>query len=68
MIGDVRAVDYLIPMLKDPEPVIRGAAAEALGNIGDSRAFAALSTSLADENAFVRAHTKDALQKLEPHG
>lgn len=68
MIGDVRAVGYLIPMLKDPEPPIRAAAAEALGNIGGSRAFTALSTSLADENAFVRANTKDALQKLEPHG
>ena len=66
MIGDVRAVDYLIPKLTDQEPLIRAAAAEALGNIGDSRAFAALSVSLTDENTFVRAVTKDALQKLEP--
>ena len=66
MIGDVGAVDYLIPMLKDLEPSIRAAAAEALGNIGDSRAFSALSTLLNDENTFVRANTKGALQKLKP--
>jgi len=67
MIGDVRAVEYLIPKLTDQEPSIRAAAAEALGNLGGSRAFAALSVSLTDENTFVRAVTQDALQKLEPH-
>jgi HEAT repeat protein len=68
MIGDVTAVDYLIPKLTDQDPSIRAAAAEALGNIGDSRAFAALSITLTDENTFVRATTKDALQKLESRG
>jgi HEAT repeat protein len=41
-IGDTRAVNTLIEMLRDPEMVARGFSAEALGKLGDRQAIPAL--------------------------
>ncbi len=42
LIGDRAAVDGLLAALRDPEPVVRARAAEALGQIGDARAAPAV--------------------------
>ena len=47
LIGDPLAVDPLLLALKDPEPVVRGRAAEALGQIGDARAAPAIAQMVA---------------------
>ncbi len=47
-IGDVRAVEPLIRLLKDEEASVRGAAVRALGEIGDERAVEPLIGMLSD--------------------
>ena len=47
LIGDRAAVDALLAALRDPEPVVRARAAEALGQIGDARAAPAVAAARA---------------------
>jgi HEAT repeat protein len=54
----------LIQALKDEEYMVRGRAAEALGNLGDTRAVEPLKSLLNDENAYVREVVEEALTKL----
>ena len=53
MIRDKAATDALIGALKDTDPVVRGYAATALGEIGDPRAKEALLAALRTEDASV---------------
>jgi epoxyqueuosine reductase len=60
---DVRAVPALERALGDSEPVVRGAAAWALGQIGGAVALTALKSRLCvEDNATVRAEIDGALQ------
>jgi len=60
---DVRAVPALERALADSEPVVRGAAAWALGQIGGAVALTALKSRLSvEDNATVRAEIDGALQ------
>jgi HEAT repeat protein len=54
LMGDVSAVDTLIPLLKDKDPRVRAAAAAALGRLHDPRALQPLIATLGDEDAGVR--------------
>ena len=61
--GDPEHVPALDRALADPEPLVRGHAAWALGRIGGRRARTALEARLAGEAApFVRAELQDALE------
>lgn len=60
--GDPAAVPALIALLADPEPLIRGHAAWALGRIGGRAVVAALAArTAAEEDAWVRAEIAAAL-------
>jgi len=63
-IGDHRAVEPLITVLKDKSFFGRKAAAIALGEIGDSRAVDPLIGALKDKNEDVRAATAQALGSI----
>jgi hypothetical protein len=54
-------VNPLIAALDDPDPVVRGQAAEVLGNIGDGRAVAPLTVALRDPDPYVRSDAAKAL-------
>ena len=58
-------ISQLIQQLKDPNPQVRGNAAEALGNLGDVSAVPALLEALKDEDSSVRASAAWALSILE---
>lgn len=62
-IGDVRAVEPLIRVLKDNKDV-REEAIHALGKIGDTRAVEPLIRALQDENSNVRGRAAEALGKI----
>jgi HEAT repeat protein len=57
---------------RDPDPQVRGYAAEALGQIGDEAAYAALSAASSDEGALLKGTVGDrarqALAALERRG
>lgn len=55
------AAQHIIPMLKDNEPQVRIAAAEALGKIGTEAAIDALITAFADDELLVYDAAKKAL-------
>lgn len=60
--GDARAVPPLIESLGDPEPLVRGAAAWALGRFDDSRAARALQSRMElEDNADVLSEIRAAL-------
>jgi len=62
MIGDIRAVEPLINVLKDDNKWwVREKAAEALGMIGDTRAVEPLIAALKDNNNGVRLYAMQAL-------
>jgi epoxyqueuosine reductase len=67
-LGDVRAVPELIVALRDPtDPVVRGHAAWALGQIGGSAALAALRDARESErDAQVREEIDEALSSSSP--
>ena len=54
----------LLAALRDTDEDIRGAAADALGRLGDRRAADALIKCLTDEDYYVRAATAEALGEL----
>ncbi len=59
---DPAALSALVRALRDSEPMVRGAAAWALGQIGGARAIEALKSQLCvEDNATVRAEIDDAL-------
>ncbi len=61
---DPRAVTPLIGALSDPSPMVREAAAQALGFIGDGRASVPLAKALEDESRHVRKRAASALMLL----
>jgi HEAT repeat protein len=68
VLGEMRAdaaVPVLITALRDPDPLLRRLAAEALGKIGDKRAERPLRLTLKDDNAIVRKSAAKALRRLE---
>lgn len=58
------AVPNLLPLLANPEPFVRGDAANLLGIIGDRRALPSLEKLLADENGNVRLIAKEAIEEI----
>jgi HEAT repeat protein len=52
----------------DPSAPVRGAAAMALGNLGDSRALAALVDGLVDGDSFVRTEAVRSLTRVATQG
>lgn len=58
------AVEYLVIALKDSDKWVRYAAADALGNIGDSASVVPLIGLLGDHDQDVRFATAEALGKL----
>jgi hypothetical protein len=64
--GDARMLASLTAALKDGDAAVRGAAATALGNLGDAAAVEPLRQRLEDEDSIhVRACVKRAIGKLE---
>jgi len=61
---EARAVEPLIKTLEDNEPMVREAAAYALGKIGDKRAAEPLRRKLEDNNPAVREAAKVALEEV----
>ena len=57
---DPRMLSSLVATLEDSDAGVRGAAAAALGNLGDARATEALTRRLEDEES---AHTRTALER-----
>ena len=62
---DARAVRAAADLLRDPDSAVRTAAADFLGQAGDSSAAAALAAALDDPSAPVRARAAEALGRLE---
>ena len=58
------AVEYLVIALKDSDKWVRYAAADALGNIGDSASVGPLLSLLGDQDQDVRFATAEALGKI----
>ena len=58
------ATPRLVEALSDPEPSVRGAAAQALGEIGDPRAVAPLTSALADGNPWAQRRAALALRGM----
>ncbi len=61
--GD-RARELLLGLLENPQPAIRTAAAQALGDMGDGSVVASLNARLQDPAIIVRAAAAEALGKL----
>ena len=62
---DPRAVEPLLLAIKDRHHTVRGAAASALGTLGDARGRAALETALlGDPDDYVKARAQKALAAL----
>ena len=62
--GRASAIPALSKFLSDPEPVLRGYAADALGTIGNAKAAPVLRPALKDPIAFVRVRAAAALYRL----
>ncbi len=63
-IGDTRAVEPLIQVLKDKDKDVRLTAARVLGGIGDARAVEPLIQALTDEERVVRMNAATALGRI----
>ena len=64
---DEKAVDSLIPVLKDHNRFVRQEAVRALGKIGGARALEALTQALVEEkDEFVKDSIKRAIERLQP--
>lgn len=67
-IPDLRALlPEIREMLGDEEPGVRGAAARALGILGDKGSLPRIRELLRDESEFVREAAREALSKLGAH-
>jgi HEAT repeat protein len=62
--GSPLALDVLSKELRDPEPAVRGAAADALGRLNTQAAIDRLRPVLQDESAHVRVKAAGALLRL----
>jgi len=58
------ALDLLLISLTDPDPLIRDASVEALGVLGDARAFEAVFSCLIDPTSSVRRSAQSALRQV----
>ena len=58
------ALDLLLPSLTDPDPLIRDAGVEALGALGDARAFEAVLSCLSDPIYSVRRSAQFTLRQV----
>ena len=65
---DPASMTPLCRALKDPEPVVRGAAAKALGELGDRNAVACLQTRRSDPNSDVQFAVARAIASIEAPG
>ena len=68
-IGDPTAVPSVVPLLTDPVPLVRGAAAQALGRLAtpaDEAAVAGLTEALGDPADNVRQAAAMAIGDIEP--
>ncbi|TAK34258.1 MAG: hypothetical protein EPO21_09935 [Chloroflexota bacterium] len=63
-IGETRAVEPLLAVLRDDNSDVRGSAAAALGKIGDARAVEPLVAALRSNSLNVRSKATDALVKI----
>lgn len=60
-------IDKMIPLLGSPQQAVREAVAEALGELGQSKALRALADAFrGDEDSFVRLAALKALQQINP--
>ncbi len=62
LIGDIRALDEVIALLKNSYLVVRTAAAEAIGLIGNARGIEPLKSALDDRSTAVRKAAAEALK------
>lgn len=62
---DARVVPVLCVALEDRDPRVRRAAAEALAEVGDMRAFFPLQDATMDQDEKVRSRAYQALQKVK---
>lgn len=60
-----KTIPYIIPLLKDENPVIRGDAAYLLGIIGDKHAIPFLEEMKNDEDTNVRTIAEEAIEDIE---
>lgn len=60
-----KTIPYIIPLLKDENPVIRGDAAYLLGIIGDKHAIPFLEEMKNDEDTNVRIIAEEAIEDIE---
>jgi hypothetical protein len=59
-----RVIPFIIPLLKDKNPILRGDAAYLLGIIGKTDVIPHLEESLYDEDANVRLISKEAIEEI----
>jgi HEAT repeat protein len=65
--GDEKAVDSLIAVLKDDNRFVRQEAIKALSKIGGARALESLTQALVEEkDDFVQDSLKKAIERLQP--
>jgi HEAT repeats len=69
--GNSKAVPYLLEMLKDHSPRVKGQAAEALGYVGDKTCLEALKKCLTDhrldsQGIPVSEQAEDSIRAIEP--
>jgi HEAT repeat protein len=60
-----RALPYMLPLLKDQNPIIRGDAANLLGIIGNKDAIPFLEEMLNDTDANVRIIAEEAIEDIK---
>jgi HEAT repeat protein len=63
-VGDLRTLDAILGMLKASDPVLRAAALDSLGELGDARVLDAARTAVHDPVAGVRVSAAGALVHL----
>ncbi|MFA4967790.1 MAG: HEAT repeat domain-containing protein [Candidatus Margulisiibacteriota bacterium] len=64
LIGDIRALDEIVALLKNSYQVVRTAAAEAIGLIGNDRGIEPLKSVMDDRKTSVRKVAARALKNL----